>query len=158
VVGLVLITVGVLGLVVFQLGVLPVPAGDTTETQLRVTDCAGAEKATVSADVADSWASQYVGLSRTDSLGQNEGLLFAFDDEQSRTIEMRTMNFGLDVVFIGANGTIQSIETLAAPDSPLEYYLLHDSTTGRGQYVLEVNAGWSASHGVTPGDCVRGLP
>lgn len=148
----------VLYLVVSHAGLLPVSTGSYEQRTLTVTDCAGDERATVTADVAASSAQQYVGLSRTDSLAPDEGMLFPYDEAAPREFEMRNMAFGLDIVYIGSNGEITEITTMDAPDGPLEYYLTYDSTTGVGQYVLEVVSGWSEANGVSSGDCVTGLP
>lgn len=148
----------VLYLVVSHAGLLPVSTGSYEQRTLTVTDCAGDERATVTADVATSSAQQYVGLSRTDSLAPDEGMLFPYDGVASREFEMRNMAFGLDIVYIGSNGEITEITTMDAPGGPLEYYLTYDSTTGVGQYVLEVVSGWSEANGVSSGDCVTGLP
>jgi uncharacterized membrane protein (UPF0127 family) len=139
-------------------GFLPVSPGEYEQRTLAVTDCDGSERDTLTVDLAVSSAQQYVGLSRTDALAADEGMLFVYDDESSREIVMRNMDFGLDVVYIGGDGTITDITTLDAPDSALEQYLTYDSTTGVGQYILEVESGWSEAHGVSAGDCVTGLP
>ena len=159
----VLAVVGVLALVSLYLfvshaGFLPVSPGEYEQRTLQVTDCDGVERGTVTADLAESSAQQYVGLSRTDSLAADKGMLFVYDEEGSREIVMRNMDFGLDIVYIGEDGRIAGITTLDAPDSALGYYLTYDSTTGVGQYVLEVEAGWSETNNASVGNCVTGLP
>lgn len=154
------VTVGlfVMFLVLAQTGLLPVTAGDFDERELRVTDCTGVEKGRLTVGVAETFGQRYVGLSRTASIGSHEGLLFPYDEEASHRIEMRNMNFGLDIVYVGADGAITAIKTLDAPDSTLEYYLLYDSTFDTGKYVIEVRSGWSVEHDVSTGDCVLALP
>ena len=155
--------VGVLALVLFLLllfhtGLFPVTGGDYEQRTLEVTDCAGTERGVLTVDIAESFGQQYVGLSRTGSLAADRGMLFTYGEVGEREIVMRNMDFALDVLYIGADGEITEIETLDAPRGPVEYYLTYGSTTGTGQYVLEVNAGWSETHGVSAGDCVTGLP
>lgn len=145
-------------LIAAQTGFLPVTAGEYDERTLRVTDCDGNETARVEAGVAESFGQRYVGLSRTASLGTNEGLLFPYDEAESHRIEMRNMDFPLDIVYVSGDGRITEIATLPAPEGAIEYYLTYASTSGTGQYVLEVNAGWAETNGVTAGDCVRNLP
>lgn len=139
-------------------GLLPVPVGPYDDRQLRVTDCSGTTKATVTARVADSTAEQYVGLSRTERLADDEGMLFPGSADGDRRIVMRGMNFGLDVAFVGSDGQIRSLVTLDAPEGPIERHLTYPGVTRRGQYVLEVPAGWTDRTGVGVGDCVRNLP
>lgn len=141
-----------------QTGLLPVSAGEFPQRELRVTDCDGTTRATVTVGVARTTTQRYVGLSRTSSLGTDEGLLFPFGEEASHRIEMRNMEFPLDVLYVGSDGRIRQIVTLPAPRGPVEYYLTYPATSGVGRYVVEVNAGWAESNGVRVGDCVRNLP
>lgn len=140
-----------------QTGFLPVFAGTYEDHELRVTDCSGTTKGTWTVGVVDSFSEGYVGLSRHESLEPDHGLLFPYDEEKSHRIEMRNMDFGLDVVFVKADGTIGTIETLEAPDSILEYYLTYDSTHAPSKYIVEVASGWTKAHDVSTGDCVEGL-
>jgi uncharacterized membrane protein (UPF0127 family) len=60
------------------------------------------------------------------------------------------MDFGLDIVYADADGTITTISHAPAPGpnedgSEQEY-------PGNGQYVLEVNYEWTTRHGVEEGD------
>jgi uncharacterized membrane protein (UPF0127 family) len=151
------VALGALALLSLQTGFVPIRAGEFEETALTVTDCSDTAKGTLSVRTADSLSQQVIGLSRTDSLEQGDGIVFPHDSEGAKRVEMRNMNFGLDVLFVDADGEITEITTLDAPDSTLEYYLTYDSAFGQGQYVIETNAGWSEAHGVEPGDCVTGL-
>lgn len=146
------------GYVLFHAGLLPLPADVDAERDLRITDCEGTEKGRLSVGVADTFAERYVGLSRTASLADGEGLLLAYDEGGTKSVAMRNMDFALDVLFVSVEGEITAIETLDAPDSVLSYYLLYETTAGTGRYVVETNAGWSEANGVSVGDCVRGLP
>lgn len=148
----------VVGLILAHTGLIPVTADFGDERELRVTDCSGAEKGQLTVGVAETFSERYVGLSRTESLAAGEGLLFVYDEAGSKRIAMRNVDFALDVLFVAADGEITRVETLDAPDSPVEYYLTYDSTSGPGQFVVETNAGWSDAHGASAGDCVRGLP
>lgn len=147
----------VVGLVLAHTGLLPVSAGFDDERDLRVTDCSGTEKGQLTVGVADSFAQRYVGLSRTESLETDEGLLFVYDEGGSKSIGMRNMDFAIDVLFVAADGEITRVETLDAPDSVVEYYLTYESASGPGRFVVETTAGWAGAQGASAGDCVRGL-
>ena len=140
-----------------QTGFFPVFAGAYDERKVQITDCSDTTKGELTVGVVDSFSKSYVGLSRRESLKPNHGLLFPYDEDKSHRIEMRNMDFGLDILFVRADGTIGTIETLDAPDSFLEYYLTYDSTYAPSKYVVEVAAGWADDHGVSTGDCVEGL-
>lgn len=148
----------VLALLSLQTGFIPIRAGEFEETTLSVTDSSGTEKGTLSVGIAESLGQQIIGLSRTDSIDPDGGLLFPHDEQGGQRVEMRNLDFGLDVLFVDADGEITGIRTLDAPKSTVEYYLTYDAAAGVGKYVVEANAGWCDEHGVGPGDCVTGLP
>jgi uncharacterized membrane protein (UPF0127 family) len=152
------LTLTVLTLLSLQTGLIPIRAAEFDRTTLTVTEPSGTEKGTLSVGIAESLTQQIIGLSRTESLDPDGGLLFPHDEQGGQRVEMRNLDFGLDVLFVDADGEITGIRTLDAPDSPIEYYLTYDSASGVGQYVVEANAGWCAEHGVTPGDRVTGIP
>lgn len=113
----------------------------------------GEELGRVEAAVADNRSLRYTGLSETEELPEVRGMLFVFDRERDLTFVMRNMSFGIDIVYVAANGTITSIHHAEEPgpgeDGESQGY------DGRGQYVLEVNFGWTAERGVQVGDRVE---
>lgn len=124
------------------------------QTTVRIHDAdAGEELGRVEAAIADNRSLRYTGLSETESMPADRGMLFVFDRERELTFVMREMDFGLDIVYVAANGTITSIHHAEAPgpdeDGESQGY------PGRGQYVLEVNFGWTAERGVEVGDRVE---
>ncbi|MFB6138273.1 MAG: DUF192 domain-containing protein [Halobacteriaceae archaeon] len=120
--------------------------------QVVVTDGASGERlGVVTARVADTPTERYTGLSDTASLAKNEGMLFVYRSAGRHAYVMRDMAFPLDIVYVGADGTITAIHHAPVPppgtdESDLTRY------AGTGQYVLEVNRGWTTEHGVEVGD------
>lgn len=110
----------------------------------------GSERGRVSAAVADDPAERYTGLSETESLGPDEGMLFVYEETGDRTFVMRDMDFPLDMVFVHGNGTITRIHHAPVEDDPLK-----TRYTGRARWVLEVNRGWTTDHGVRVGDEIQ---
>ena len=110
----------------------------------------GEELGRVEAAIADDQSLRYTGLSDTDRLPENRGMLFVYEEEQSLTYVMRRMSFDLDIVFVYGNGTIESIHERPAPEAGENGNSIRAS--GEGQYVLEVNRGWSEKRGVEAGD------
>jgi uncharacterized membrane protein (UPF0127 family) len=108
--------------------------------------------ATVQVRIAANEAQRYTGLSDTESLGPDEGMLFVHDEEDTHTYVMRDMDFALDIIFIDANGTIT---TIRHADPPPEGESYSERYSGRGRYVLEVNRGWANRTGVSVGDTVE---
>jgi uncharacterized membrane protein (UPF0127 family) len=123
------------------------------QTTVTVQDGDGdAELGAVEAAIADNGSLRYTGLSNTESLPENRGMLFVFDSERDLTFVMREMDFAIDIVYIDSNGTITSIHHAPAPgpneDGNDQEY------SGRGQYVLEVNHHWTTDRGIEVGDQV----
>lgn len=148
---LVLAAVVVGGVVV---GLIPLPILSGYEhTTVTIYDEEGTERGSVQVRVADTFSKRYTGLSDTESLAPNEGMLFVYDTEANRTFVMRDMAFSLDIVFVGADGYITRIAYAPVPpprtpDRELTPY------RGRAKWVLEVNGNWTTDHGVTAGDRV----
>ena len=151
-----LVVLGSLGLATgvlapYLAGYDPAEPGDYRHTTVTVVDGdTGEERGQVQAAIADSWAKRYVGLSETDRLPADRGMLFVHGGVDERTYVMRNMSFGLDVVFADADGTVTAIHEAPAPgpgeDGADQRY------TGQAKYVLEVNRGWTTEHGVEAGD------
>lgn len=120
---------------------------------VTVLDENGTELGTVRVAVADTPEKRYTGLSKTESLPEDRGMLFTYDRQGSHTYVMRDMSFGIDIVYIDSNGTIRTIHHAPEPaegeDGEDQRY------PGEGQYVLEVNYEWTIRHGIEPGDRVR---
>jgi uncharacterized membrane protein (UPF0127 family) len=130
----------------------PVHEGyETTEVRAVTTD--GDELGTVTAAIADTNDLRYLGLSDTDELPSDRGMLFVYESVAERTFVMREMDFGIDIVYADANGTITGIHHAPAPgpdeDGNEQRY------PGRGRYVLEVNYEWTTEHGVSEGDVLE---
>lgn len=151
-----LVVLGYLGLATgvlapYLAGYDPADPGDYRHTTVTVVDGdSGEERGRLEAAVADTAPKRYVGLSETERLPADRGMLFVHGDVDERTYVMRNMSFGLDIIFADADGTITAIHEAPAPgpgeDGADQRY------TGRAKYVLEVNRGWTTEHGVDAGD------
>lgn len=128
-------------------------SGSTVVAEATVTfsDEDGTELGTVRVAVADTPEERYQGLSNTEPLPPDTGMLFVYDSEAERTFVMREMNYPIDMVFVGADGLITTIhhaETEAQddPGDDLSPY------PGRAKWVVEVPYNWTTEHGVEVGD------
>ncbi|MEF8778461.1 MAG: DUF192 domain-containing protein [Natronomonas sp.] len=110
----------------------------------------GEELGQVEAAIADTRSKRYLGLSATDHLPENRGMLFVHGFSDDHTYVMREMSFGIDIVFIDADRVITTIHEAPEPgpgeDGNDQRY------SGEARYVLEVNRGWTTDHGVEVGD------
>lgn len=113
----------------------------------------GAELGAVDAAVADTFEKRYLGLSDTEALPEDRGMLFVHDDPGQYTYVMRGMSFGIDIIYIDSDGTITEIHE--APEPGPDEDGNDQEYPGEGQYILEVNIGWSAERGIEPGDRVE---
>lgn len=106
---------------------------------------------TVRLELAVSPAEHGRGLMFRESLADDEGMLFVFEDEAERTFVMRGMDFPIDIVFVGADGQITTIHG-AHPD---ENSLDRTRYRGEARWVIEVNIGYAAERGIEPGHRVE---
>ena len=116
---------------------------------VTVVDANGTALGAVEVRVADTYSERYTGLSNTESLGPNEGMLFVHDEEGEYAYVMRDMAFPIDIVFVDADLTITAIHHAPTEERPYTRY------RGTGKYVLEVPYEWTTDHGVAVGDRVR---
>lgn len=90
-----------------------------------------------------------VGLMYRRSMADDDGMLFVFDDESIQSFWMKNTLIRLDMLFIRGDGSIAGIVENATPRS------LSPRTVGKpSRYVLELNGGWCAAHGLKTGDKV----
>lgn len=104
----------------------------------------------ITAEIADTDTERSLGLMNRTTLADDAGMLFVFDEAAVRSFWMRDTYISLDIIFIGSDKTILYIEENTTPLS--ETAIAPEVQT---QYVLEVNAGYAAEHGLSVGDDVR---
>lgn len=91
------------------------------------------------------------GLMFRKELAPDAGMLFDFGSESDRaSMWMKNTYIPLDMLFIKADGEIESIAERTIPHS-----LEPISSRGPVRYVLEVNGGTSARLGIKPGDRMK---
>ncbi|MFC5135547.1 MULTISPECIES: DUF192 domain-containing protein [Haloferacaceae] len=121
---------------------------ETREVSVETPD--GDVLGSVTAAVADTQGLRETGLSDTESLPEDRGMLFVHGSVRDLTYWMKDMSFGIDIVFADADGVITGIHHASAP-GPNEDG--RDQTyEDPGQYVLEVNYRWTEERGVDVGD------
>ncbi len=101
----------------------------------------------VAVEVAATPAQQQVGLMYRRELGASAGMLFLFEKSSEHAFWMKNTVLPLDMIFLGDDRKVVGIVQDAVPFT----------TTSRSiglpsRYVLEVNAGFTAKHGVKAGD------
>lgn len=143
-----------LGLLWMGVITVPAPAPDSYEhATVTVYDENGTQLGQVDAKIADTYRKRYTGLSDTESLPKNEGMLFTYDSAKNHTYVMRKMDFAIDIIYIGADNRITEIHH--APKPPEGANGNDYRYPGYGQYVLEVNHHWTTERKIEVGDRVR---
>jgi uncharacterized membrane protein (UPF0127 family) len=126
---------------------------DYEKTMVCVRSTEGELLGCVYAAIADTHSLRYTGLSDTESLPENRGMLFVFSTPGDHTFVMREMDFGLDIVYADSDGVITKTHHAPAPgpgeDGNDQKY------PGYGQYVLEVNEGWTTERDISEGDVLQ---
>jgi len=98
-------------------------------------------------EIASDDPSRSRGLMFRRTMPESAGMVFVFPEESHHSFWMKNTYLPLDMLFIDAKGTIVGIVENAEPKT-----LTSRSVEGDSTYVLEVNGGWCARHGVAAGD------
>ncbi|MFZ2149773.1 MAG: DUF192 domain-containing protein [Minisyncoccia bacterium] len=106
-----------------------------------------AEKAVV-VDVALSNEKLQKGLSGREGLGEDEGMLFVFENPGRYPFWMKDMNFPIDIIWIGEDLKVVYVKDNATPGSYPESF----DPGIDAKYVLEVVAGFSEKNNLKPGN------
>jgi uncharacterized protein len=117
--------------------------------ELIVTTQAGPQKFQV--EIADDPRERSRGLMFRREMAKDHGMLFDFGAEEPASFWMENTYLPLDMLFIRADGTVESIAERTTP-------LSRRSVPSKGpvRYVLEINGGLSDELGIRPGDKVSG--
>ncbi len=99
----------------------------------------------VRVEVARTPEEQRRGLMHRRELAPDAGMLFVFPREERHAFWMENTFLPLDLLFIGDDAVVRAVVERAP--------LGRESDDGgvSSRYVLEVNRGWSRTHGVKPG-------
>jgi uncharacterized protein len=129
----------------------PKGAPETSASPARViVETAAGHRHAVRVELARTDAQRERGLMNRERLEPDAGMLFLFDSSAVHAFWMKNTLIPLDMIFIDDSGRIVGIVERAEPLT-----LVNRDVGVPSRYVLEVNGGWAAAHGVAPGDRVR---
>jgi uncharacterized protein len=100
-------------------------------------------------ELAQDESQRELGLMFRDTLGENQGMLFLFDNEEARAFWMKNTILSLDMIFVNARSEIVTIHKHTTPYSEETY-----ASTKPAKYVIEVNAGYTDKRKISVGDRV----
>ncbi len=101
-------------------------------------------------EIADDEAERNRGLMFRESLADDAGMLFEFQEPEYASFWMRNTIVSLDIIFIGVDGRILNIADHTTPFSEAAV-----PAAGLTRGVLEIRAGRAEELGVRPGALVR---
>jgi uncharacterized membrane protein (UPF0127 family) len=110
----------------------------------------GQDLATIDIEVAETDSSRERGLMQRTNLPDQSGMLFIFDREEPQAFWMANTPLSLDIFFVDADSQIVNIARYTRPFSSENV-----SSGVPAQYVIETQAGFADTYGITESDRVR---
>jgi uncharacterized membrane protein (UPF0127 family) len=104
-------------------------------------------------EIADTPQASQNGLMFRDSLPDDRGMLFIFDQPRKASFWMKNTKIPLSIAYIDSAGGILEIKSM----NPLDETVV-PSSSNQVAYALEVNQGWFGRHGISPGAKIDGIP
>lgn len=106
----------------------------------------------IEVELAKTPEEQRIGLMYRESLEDNEGMFFIFENEGKKTFWMKNTLIPLDIIFINSSNRIVDIVTMQpCKTDPCEAYTSKEPSL----YVLEVNAGFAKENNINIGEFVK---
>ncbi len=103
--------------------------------------------AAIEVELAQDDSKRQLGLMYRDKLGENQGMLFIFEGDDSRAFWMKNTVLPLDMIFVNSKDEIVTIHKNTTPYSEQSY-----ASSKPARFVIEVNAGYTDRHKVSVGD------
>src|SRR3989338_4036642 len=105
-------------------------------------------------DVADTDAKRAQGLSGRESMAENYGILFVFEEPAQYSFWMKDMKFPLDFLWIRDGKIIEITQNVPPPALGEQPQTIAPRVPI--DMVLEVNAGWAQAHNISQGMDITG--
>lgn len=105
---------------------------------------------TIDIEVADTEVKRNQGLMYRRHMDQNKGMLFIMDEFKPQSFYMRNTYISLDILYLDDQKKVVSIQKNTTPLSEESL-----PSNGNALYVLEVNAGYTDTYNIKPGDQIE---
>ncbi|KYG67495.1 hypothetical protein AZI86_06915 [Bdellovibrio bacteriovorus] len=106
---------------------------------------------TLVVEIAETPAQHERGLMFRNKLGENDGMLFIFDGEQTRFFWMKNTFIDLSIGYFDGSGSLIDIQEMKSgkgiPDAALASY----PSSKPAKYALEMNKGWFSKNKIKLG-------
>ncbi|MEO0115248.1 MAG: DUF192 domain-containing protein [candidate division WOR-3 bacterium] len=109
--------------------------------------------AKLNVEIANTPEERSLGLMYRQTLAQDQGMLFIFEEDGIYPFYMKNTKIPLSIAFIDQKGVIIDIQQMTPFDEQTQHY-----PNKPFLYALETNQGWFFENGIKPGDTVFGLP
>ena len=119
---------------------------NTPDEQHTTTTSEGYIDLPLEVEIPNTDATFRLGLMFRESLEQDKGMLFIFEEVGQHSFHMKNTRIPLDIAFVKEDGTIESIKELK-PYSILPVY-----SDGEVLFAIEANRGWFTENNVEVGD------
>ena len=127
-------------------------AAETTVFGLRAAELK-ISNVPLTAEIADTPQASENGLMFRDSLPEDRGMLFIFEQPEKASFWMKNTKIPLSIAYIDSACKILEIKSM----NPLDETLVV-SNSDQVTYALEVNQGWFARRGISSGAMIEGIP
>jgi uncharacterized membrane protein (UPF0127 family) len=119
-----------------------------TDPERLIAETASGEKS-FSIEVADDVGERSTGLMFRETMADDHGMLFVFDQTQLVGFWMKNTPMPLDLVFVGEDGVVRAVKS----GEPFSEALITPGKPAR--FVLELKAGTAAKQGIVEGTDLR---
>ncbi|MFO7793708.1 MAG: DUF192 domain-containing protein [Candidatus Nanohaloarchaea archaeon] len=102
-------------------------------------------------EIADTPEEREKGLMNRENVGENEGMLFVYEEEDYRSFWMKNTFIPLDIIFLDSNLEVINIEKANPEPNTSDDNLQRYRSESPAQYVLEINQNRSEEIGLEKG-------
>lgn len=119
----------------------------TKEGELYLIKASGDTVKQLDVELAESTYEKETGLMYRQSMENDQGMLFIYDNARVRNFYMKNTYIALDILYYASDSTLVSIQKNAEPRNETSL-----PSEGPAQFVLEVNAGLTDEWNIEKGD------
>ena len=107
-------------------------------------------------DVADTSDRQAYGLMNRSKMAADEGMIFVFPNESTRSFWMKNTLIDLDIAYVNSKGVIIDIQEMKSGKNVKDDSLLPSYVSKQpAMYAIEMNKGWFKKNGIKVGDIIK---
>ncbi|MBD3251431.1 hypothetical protein GF380_03175 [Candidatus Uhrbacteria bacterium] len=103
-------------------------------------------------EIASDMSSQVLGLSYRESMAEDRGMIFVYDEPRTQRFWMKGMKFPIDILFIQGDRVMQVVSDVPPPNGGLPKVV---TSRAKVDKVLEINAGKAEEWGIVEGAIVK---